>query len=101
MNKLTEDRYFRKYPIEEAHLADYGTPKKSQITFNFPEVLKEEGGGDYINFYNDGVSTYFEIAGAYQNCGLFTFNNKIYTDMELYEFVYNFFSRQIEDSAVV
>ena len=98
---LTCEEFFEKRPAEEVSLEDLDVPKKYQITFKYPEVLREYGDGDTIDFSNDGVNTYFETSGAYQNAGMFKFSNKIYTDMELYEYVYNHFRVLIEDYTLV
>jgi len=88
---LTHDEYWEKYPVDEATPEDYDIPKECQITFTYPKVLRECRMGETISFYTDGVSTYFETSGEWTNAGLFKFWNKVYTDMELYEFVYNLF----------
>tara|TARA_R100000963_G_C4598715_1_gene73251 strand:+ start:400 stop:711 length:312 start_codon:yes stop_codon:yes gene_type:complete len=99
MNKLnlTHDEYWEKYPVEEVSSEELDIPKEHQITFEYPEVLRDCRAGDTIGFYTDGVTTYFETSGEYQNAGMFKFSDKIFTDMELYEFIYNCFRMQIED----
>ena len=92
------EKFLEKYPVEEATSEDYDIPTEHQITFRYPEVLRDCRAGELIDFYNDGVNTYFETSGEYQNAGMFKFSNKICTDIELYEFIYNFFKVLIKEN---
>jgi hypothetical protein len=51
-------------------------------------------------FEYDEENTYVETAGEWDNAGMFVHRGKRYTDIELYEYVLEFFKIQLESPTV-
>mgnify|MGYP003135541386 CR=1 FL=1 len=95
----TFDEWVTKFPWDELPY-DWESNNKvqQQLTLTYPKPLRENRTGDFIEFWNDGVNTFHETSGAYQNAGVFVIYNKLFTDQELYEYAVETFHRYLTDT---
>jgi hypothetical protein len=99
MNK--DELHAKKYPFEECTEEDYEKERTVQIEFTYPKKLRECLSGQVMIFEYDEENTYVETAGEWENAGMFVHRGKRYSDIELYEYVTEFFKIQLASSTVV
>ena len=98
----TFDEWVTKFPWDELPynwdlIKEENDDHRHQLSLPYHEPLRKNGTGDYLNFWNDGVNTFHETSGAYQNAGVYYIPNKIFTDQELYEYAVETFNRFLND----
>jgi hypothetical protein len=89
------DAFCEKYPFEECDSEDYEKELTPQIQFTYPKKLRDSMSGETMYFEYDEENTYVETAGEYTNAGMFVHRGKRYSDIELYEYVIEFFKIQL------
>ena len=99
----TFDEWVTKFPWEELPvewdlIKEENDDHRHQVTLTYPAPLRENRTGDYLEFWNDGVNTFHETSGAYDNAGVFVICNKIFTDQELHEYGVELFHRCLTES---
>jgi len=99
----TFDEWVTKFPWAELPsdwelIREENGDHKHQLTLKYPAPLRKNRTGDYLEFWNDGVNTFHETSGAYDNAGVNIIRNKIYTDQELYEYGVELFHRCLTES---
>ena len=92
--------FCEKYPFEECNEEEYNKEKTLQIEFTYPKELRDCHAGQEMIFKYDEENTYVETVGEWDNAGMFVHRGKRYTDIELYEYVLEFFKIQIESPTV-
>tara|TARA_R100000789_G_scaffold96996_2_gene99140 strand:- start:3519 stop:3842 length:324 start_codon:yes stop_codon:yes gene_type:complete len=99
-NTLQYGEFAEKHPFEECNEEDYNKEKTHQIEFIYPKELQRCLAGQVMIFKYDEENTYVETVGEWDNAGMFVHRGKRYTDIELYEYVLEFFKIQLESPTV-
>ena len=89
------DAFGEKYPFEECASEDYDKERTHQIQFTYPKKLRDGKAGQWMDFEYDEENTYVETAGEWSNAGMFVHYGKRYSDIELYEYVIEFFKIEL------
>ena len=89
------DAFSEKYLFEECDSEDYEKERTHQIEFTYPKKLRDSMSVDSMCFEYDEENPYGETAGEWTNGGMFVHRGKRYSDIELYEYVIEFFKIQL------
>tara|TARA_R100000306_G_C4374177_1_gene141252 strand:+ start:1596 stop:1904 length:309 start_codon:yes stop_codon:yes gene_type:complete len=86
--------------FNEEYTGDRESPEwKPQLELPYPQELHDSGCGYMLQFYTNGVSTYHETLGEYNNAGPWLARGKLYTDFQLYEIAVDWFKCTLEMQA--
>tara|TARA_R110002020_G_scaffold13250_4_gene47770 strand:- start:442 stop:750 length:309 start_codon:yes stop_codon:yes gene_type:complete len=83
--------------FNEEYTGDCESPEwKLQLELPYLQELHDSGCGYLLQFYTNGVSTYFETLGEYNNAGPWLARGKLFSDLELYEIAIDWFKYNLK-----